>query len=388
MSIGFFPNDSTQNKNTMVLGIDASNIGYGGGMKHLQEFLSNISIYEYGYEKVIIWGDENLEKLPNLDWLEKRQPEMLVNGGFLKKSFWKMFCAKKEMQESCTIVFAPGGAFYSKRIPYISMSRNMLIFEKKEAQRYGLIMQIKFLLLNYVQKKSFKEAKGVIFISEYAKEYITNIVDIKNYRLINHGSSNKFNSKPKKQFSIDKYSFQNPLKILYVSAIRPFKHQKILIKAIAALRTKYPIELTLIGELEDRDEFNKFQSVFNSIDNADLYIKLKDKVSYDEIVSFYNDSQIFAYSSTCENMPNILIEAMAMGLPIACSNYGPMPEFLKDGGEYYDPLNVASIVFAIEKLILNPELRVEYSHKAHEYAQQYSWKKCADETIKYINELI
>ena len=38
----------------------------------------------------------------------------------------------------------------------------------------------------------------------------------------------------------------------------------------------------------------------------------------------------FIFASTCENMPNILIEGMSSGLPILCSNYLPMPEFLKD----------------------------------------------------------
>ena len=87
-------------------------------------------------------------------------------------------------------------------------------------------------------------------------------------------------------------------------------------------------------------------------------------------------------------MPNILIEAMAVGIPIACSNYGPMPEFLKDAGEYYDPLDINSIVKAIEKLIINPDLRLQYAFKAHKYSQQYSWKKCTDETIDYLHQLV
>ena len=42
-------------------------------------------------------------------------------------------------------------------------------------------------------------------------------------------------------------------------------------------------------------------------------------------------------------MPNILIEAMSSGLPIVCSSFPPMPEFLKEFGIYFDPENVESL---------------------------------------------
>ena len=49
------------------------------------------------------------------------------------------------------------------------------------------------------------------------------------------------------------------------------------------------------------------------------------------------DANLFVFASSCENMPNTLVEAMAIGLPIACSDRGPMPEVLRDGGVYFDP---------------------------------------------------
>ena len=48
-------------------------------------------------------------------------------------------------------------------------------------------------------------------------------------------------------------------------------------------------------------------------------------------------------------MLNTLIESTCVGLPIACSNRGPMPEVLEDGGVYFDPENTQSIKRSIEK---------------------------------------
>ena len=47
---------------------------------------------------------------------------------------------------------------------------------------------------------------------------------------------------------------------------------------------------------------------------------------------YLSKSNIFIFASSCENMPITLIEGMASGLPIACSDRGPMPEVLQDGG--------------------------------------------------------
>jgi glycosyltransferase involved in cell wall biosynthesis len=66
-------------------------------------------------------------------------------------------------------------------------------------------------------------------------------------------------------------------------------------------------------------------------------------------------SDIFVFASSCENMPNTLIEGMAAGLKIACSSRGPMPEVLKDAGYYFDPESPVSISKAIEQIILNPD---------------------------------
>jgi glycosyltransferase involved in cell wall biosynthesis len=372
----------------MTIGIDASNIGYGGGILHLFEILKNVDSIQPNKSKIIIWGDNSLDQLPNFEWLEKRKPNLLLKGGFFNKSFWKLLFAEKDIFGKCDILFAPGGTFYSKKIPYVSMSQNMLAFEKIEAKRYGFtIMYIRFLLLNLIQKKSFKNAKGVIFISQYAQKYISKKVSIKNSKLIPHGISDAFFQEPKTQVSIKNYSADNPFKILYVSAIRPYKHQIKLIKAINLLRKKYPIKLTLIGQEEDPKEVKRFHLALNKIENHKEFIDFKGPISHTKIIEYYKSSNIFAMSSTCENMPNILIEAMASGLPIASSNYGPMPEFLKEGGEYYNPLDEYSIENTIEKLILNPNLRYNNALKAFEYAKQYSWEKCASQTFEYIKEL-
>ena len=77
---------------------------------------------------------------------------------------------------------------------------------------------------------------------------------------------------------------------------------------------------------------------------------------------------------------------MEAGLPIACSDRGPMPEILKDGGMYFNPESVFSITECLRYLFERPELRTRLGKKARKYARSYNWKKCADETFSFLQE--
>ncbi|MFH1733770.1 MAG: glycosyltransferase [bacterium] len=110
-------------------------------------------------------------------------------------------------------------------------------------------------------------------------------------------------------------------------------------------------------------------------------------VGHNELPSLFANADLFAFASSCENLPVTLLEAMATGLPIACSNRGPMPEVLKDGGVYFDPENLESIGVAIEKVINNKDLRICIAKRAKELSEQYSWDRCAAETWDFLRTI-
>lgn len=98
----------------------------------------------------------------------------------------------------------------------------------------------------------------------------------------------------------------------------------------------------------------------------------------------YLDPGTGSIASSCENMPNILLETMASGLPIACSNLGPMPEVLGDAGVYFDPEQPEEIARALCELIESPQLRTKLVQASYQRAQQFSWQRCADETFRFL----
>jgi len=158
------------------------------------------------------------------------------------------------------------------------------------------------------------------------------------------------------------------------------------VKAVSLLREKgIPIEITLVGSFSNGKYklFNELKKINNHKD----YIKITGGVPYLELHKIYVKSDICLFASSCENMPNILLEGMASGLPIACSILGPMPEILKDGGTYFNPESPIEIANAIYNLFESKQLRDNLAIVSRRYATKYSWDKCADSTFKFLNEI-
>ena len=87
-------------------------------------------------------------------------------------------------------------------------------------------------------------------------------------------------------------------------------------------------------------------------------------------------------------MPNILLEAMAAGLPIACAKRGPMPEVLGETGIYFDPEQPADIAQTLEMLINLPALRAQKAEAAYARVQNYTWERCAQNTFVVLKQAV
>lgn len=372
----------------MILGIDATNIRVGGGLTHLKEILTNANPNKYEFEKVVIWSSKStLSQLPNLNWLIK------VSHPYLNKSFlWSFFYqiaflskyAKKKF--NCDVLFVPGGTFFGSFPNIISMSQNMLPFEKEESDRFpGWKTQLKFKILNFSQSKTFKKSKGIIFLTKYAQEYISKDINLrKNSKvIIPHGINLSFLNEPKKQKNINEYSFNNPFKLLYVSIVTVYKHQWNVIAAVSKIREEgFPVTLELVGA-STPESLQKLRIAVGK-DNYNC-INYHGLIPYEKLDKIYKNADAFIFASSCENMPIILIEAMTAGLPIACSNYGPMPEVLGKSGFYFDPLKTEEIYSTIKKLLISKEERQQYASEAYNKSINYAWKECSDKTFEYLS---
>jgi len=376
----------------MIIGIDASNLRQGGGLTHLIELISVLEPDIHNFEKIIIWGNKDtLGGLKNAPWLIKITPNELQMS-LVFRFLWQRFkLSNSAKAHGCDLLLVPGGSFSCSFKPIVTMSRNMLPFELIEARRYGFaLITLRIIILRWLQSKSFRSANGVIFLTNYAKERVTKVTgELPGKKsIIPHGLNERFHIKPKEQLEISQYSNDNPYQLLYVSIIDQYKHQWHVVDAVAKLRDKgYPIVLNLVGPAHS-SSLRRLSKKINKLDKKKEYIKYHGSIPYKDLHNIYRESHLGIFASSCENMPNILIETMAAGLPIACSNRGPMPEVLGNAGLYFNPEHSDEIFDALENFINNPKLRDEKANASFYSVQKYSWLICTKETFTFLECVI
>ena len=370
----------------MRLGIDASNIRGGGGVTHIRELLKEAEPQRYGFSEVRIWARAaTLDKLEQRDWLElDHQP--LLDGTILSRSYWQRYKLNKLAKNQCDLLFVPGGLLFSSFRPVVTMSQNLLPFEAKESARYGIsYTRFRLRLLRRRQSQSFCAADGVIFLSNYAKATVEASIgkSMRSVSVIPHGVSSSFLCAPRSPRSPEECTSQRPFRILYVSIVDVYKHQEKVAAAVARLRREGVwIVLELVGPAYP-PALRSLNRAIRTLDRNREFIRYGGAAYYADLPALYRNSDLFVFASSCETFGMILIEAMAAGLPIACSERGPMRELLQDGGCYFDPEDAGSIYDTLRQMYLDRNVRSQSAERAFAHAQTYSWKTCAERTFSF-----
>jgi glycosyltransferase involved in cell wall biosynthesis len=369
----------------LVVGIDASRNRSGGAKAHLLGILKDSDPLAHGISTVHVWSYRALlDGVPDKPWLVKHNPPELEKS-LLRQVWWQFRTLPTEARRAgCSILLNSDAGSVCRFRPAVTMSQDMLSYEPGEIQRFGVSKaRVRLILLRILQSQSMRFADGVIFLTDYAAKVIQETTGVlRRIAVIPHGVGRAFverDSRP--DWSPDP---TRSIRCLYVSNAAMYKHQWVVVQAIAALRNRgFNLELVLAGGGGGRAA-RLLDSEIRRTDPAERFVKRVGVVPHDELPSLLAGADLFVFASSCENMPNTLIEAMAIGLPIACSNRGPMPEVLRDGGVYFDPEAPEDIARAIETLIRDPSLRMNVAQRAKGLSRQYSWARCGAETWSFL----
>ncbi len=374
----------------MRLAIDACNIRTGGGMIHLSELLGNVAPADHGFEHVVVWSVRRVaDYLPDRPWIEW-QPSL--EGNPAARLLWHRYrLPALARRKGCDILFSPGGRTPRGFAPVVTMSQNMLPFQHEEARRYGLSrMRLRLWLLRHLQLRSFRAAEGLIFLTDYARARI--LPRLRGFRgearTIPHGIKTAFFQEPRPQQPLSAYGPERRFRLVYTSVIDVYKHQPAVAEAVMQLaREGLPLALDLIGPGLTRSALRELEATLDKLDPERQILRYRGTIANDELPALYRESDAFVFASSCENMPIIMLEAMAAGLPIASADRGPMPEMLREGGVYFDPEAPATIAAAIRTLLDDPERRARCAAQAHAQAQRFSWPRCAEETFAFLAQI-
>lgn len=377
----------------MIIGIDATNIGGGGGITHLKGILDHYDQISFSdkISRIVVFSSQKvLDEIEDRSIIEKVTFPAL-NKGILSRIFFQMKDYDKEIRKRCDVLFSITGDYIGKFKPVIGMSRNMLLYERDIWLEIKQPKEVLRFWLNFrKQKKCFKNASGIIFISKYAQNYVGTKLNIAltNKKVIHHGISTRFKGEVKEQKNIESYSQIQPFKFLYVSTVHVYKHHWNVVRAIAQLRNEgFPVTLDLVGGVIFKPAGDRLMQAIEEVDPKGKFIHFLGHQNYEQIDQKYKNADGIIFASTCENMPNILLESMASGVPIASSQKQPMPEFLNNSGFYFNATSVPSIFEALKSFLSQPKERGEKAVENLKAIEKYSWEKTSFETFQFITEV-
>ncbi len=271
----------------------------------------------------------------------------------------------------------------------MTMFRNMLPFDERQSAKYGLSAQrIRLKILEKHLMESMVRADFVIFVSEHGRDVVAARAGARMPRatVIPHGVSDEFRSS--KRAGSDVLGAGSDY-VLYVSNIEPYKNQVEVVAAFAlAIRCGvYPnLKLVLVGVPSSRVYARRVRKAIADQGVNDR-VMVVGHVDHDDLPSAYRNARVVVFASETENCPNVLLEAMAAGSPLAVSNRRPMPEFVRDAALYFDPTSPLELAACLQRLLSEESLRSKLARRAQEYSLDYDWVITAERTWKVLSAL-
>ena len=165
--------------------------------------------------------------------------------------------------------------------------------------------------------------------------------------------------------------------VLYVGRLAPKKGLEYLIKAMA----KADEQLTIVGDGSERSRLERLAVEY------DVEVAFEGEVDPDEVGSYYESAAIFVLPSIeGEGMPNVVLEAMAWGLPVVATDSGGVPTLVENGynGYLVSMRNVDELDNRISELLANPQLRDKMGTNAREFvSENHSWEALRSKLESY-----
>ena len=174
--------------------------------------------------------------------------------------------------------------------------------------------------------------------------------------------------------------------VLYVGTVEPRKNLSTLLRAWARLRRDGdPRRLVIAGKLGWlTDDF--FRTLADHHLEGEV-VRLG-YVADADLPALYGGAEAFVFPSRYEGFGFPVLEAMACGTPVVCSNSSSLPEVAGDAALLHDPTNDEQLADSLARLRDDPVLRVDLAARGLARAATFTWERAARETVRVYERVL
>jgi len=374
----------------MKLGIDLHNVRDGGGVSYTTNLLAAFDPQRHGFEQIHVFGAEAvLARLPDRPCIVKHSHPLLARSLPHRLRFLFFHLTDQLRAHGCSMLYSPGGLYFGGFRPFATISRNMMPYETQHWAMYPLLSfdRLRLVLLRWLHTATFRRADGMVFLTEIARRIVGAAMGpdgCSRRAVIAHGVNRRLFSREGRAPLPEAVSPDDAITLVYPSRLEPYKHQVEVVEAMALLRREFPrLSIDLCGQA-NAGYLPLVQAAIARVDPQGAFIRYRGEVPLARLPDFHEQSQLMVFASSCENLPNTMLEAMAFGVPIVSANRPPMPDLARGACLYFDPQNAASIADSIRQALLDWPATRARMQAGLALAQAYSWDRCADQTFAFL----
>jgi glycosyltransferase involved in cell wall biosynthesis len=243
-------------------------------------------------------------------------------------------------------------------------------------------------------KIGMARARKIITVSEATRQDVLAHYGVNPDKVvtIHHGVHERFtqlraSSMPSIEQTKRKYGIQHPY-ILCIGTLQRRKNIPRLLQAFYLLKQRYqiPHQLVLVGQqYKDLPEHEIFATIQRLILNRDVV--WTGYVDEQDMPFLLNGAELFVLPSLYEGFGMPLVEAMACGVPVACSNTSSLPEVVGEAGALFEPDDVEHMAMTLHQVLTQKRLSDSLRVQGLRRAREFSWEACARKTLGVLEEV-
>jgi glycosyltransferase involved in cell wall biosynthesis len=226
---------------------------------------------------------------------------------------------------------------------------------------------------------ALRTAEAVICVSEATRADLTRFFRIDSSRLavIHEGIEKMFRPCTSEEIETVRQEYSLPLDyVLYLGSNKPHKNLPALIQAYARTKTKAP--LVVAGSEDPRYHQAHFLVDSHGLKDKVLFLGA---VKEQKLPALYSGAKAFIFPSLYEGFGMPPLEAMACGIPVACSDIPSLRETAGDAALFFDPKDGDAITAAIERVLTDQSLRAHLRAAGLLRSAEFSWQAAAQKTL-------
>lgn len=172
--------------------------------------------------------------------------------------------------------------------------------------------------------------------------------------------------------------------ILYVGTIEPRKNLTALLEAMTNLQSAI-CNLVIVGK-----KGWLYEGFFQRLRELGLEerVHFTGYVPDEDLPALYSAADLFVFPSLYEGFGLPVLEAMACGAPVVCSDTSSLPEVAGDAALLVNPTDVRALAAAIERVLTDEALRASLQARGLERARRFTWEEAARRTLEVYQQVL